>query len=388
MKAKEQGKEISVLLFDLSAAFDTVDHTILIAKLKLYGFDQKSLDWIMSYLSNRTQRVSISGELSKPSQINTGTPQGSIISPILFLVLMSDMNLHIDKGTLTNFADDTQLTTIENSEELARKNTKEEADKIISFFESVQLKNNPDKAALIHNSRGKEKKIEMVVGGAKLETSQSEKLLGVTINSDLNWNSHVDKLCVALKQKLGLLRRIKHKINSNKLKIVAEAIFQSKIRYGISVYTIPKFEFNHLDQTMDPNIARLQVIQNDMLRLLVGKSRSSHTNMEKLRKEQNMMSVNQLSVYHTAIEMFNIVNNKSSVSLHEEMKMEPRGYNLRGIEDGKVKVPEKGKKSCNGFHYMGPKLWNFLPAHIRKTTLRDIFKDKLKEFIWEEIPSI
>merc|ERR1711978_254361 len=118
-----------------------------------------------------------------------------------------------------------------------------------------------------------------------------------------------------------------------------------------------------------------------MVRLLIGKNRSSHTNMEKARQNLKMMSVNQLSVYHTAIEMFNIVNNKSSVSLHEEMKMELRGYNLRGIEDEKVKVPEKGKKSCNGFHYMGPKLWNFLPVHIRKTTLRDIFKDKLKEFI-------
>ena len=107
---------------------------------------------------------------------------------------------------------------------------------------------------------------------------------------------------------------------------------------------------------MDSNIVKLQVIRNDMMRLLAGKSRSSHTNMEKLRKELNMLSVNQLSVYHTAIEMFNIINLKSSVPLHEEMKMVPRGYNLRGLEDGKVKVPDKGKKSCNGFHYMGPKL--------------------------------
>ena len=100
-----------------------MDHNILIAKLKLYGFDKRSLDWIKSYLSNRTQRVSISGELSKPSQINRGTPQGSRISPILFLVLMSDMNLQLEKGILTNFADDTQLATIEESEEIARKNT-------------------------------------------------------------------------------------------------------------------------------------------------------------------------------------------------------------------------------------------------------------------------
>ena len=110
--------------------------------------------------------------------------------------------------------------------------------------------------------------------------------------------------------------------------------------------------------------------------------------MEKLRQQLRMMSVNQLSVYHVAIEMFNIINNKSSKSLFEEMKLEPKGYGLRGLEEGKVRVPEKSKKSCNGFHYMGPKLWNFLPKHIRKTSIRTIFKEKLKDFIWESIPSV
>ena len=70
---------------------------------------------------------------------------------------MSDLNLHVKKVLLTNFADDTQLTTIEESEHQAIKSTKEEANSIISFFQSVQLKNNPDKAALIYNSKGKEK---------------------------------------------------------------------------------------------------------------------------------------------------------------------------------------------------------------------------------------
>ena len=388
MKVKEQGKEISLLLFDLSAAFDTVNHSILISKLKIYGFCEKSISWVTSYLTDRSQRVMVSGELSASRKINRGTPQGSRLSPLLFLILMSDLNLHVQKGLITNFADDTQLTTIEQSEEEVKKATKIEADKMIKFFEGVQLKNNPDKAALVYNSKGKMKKIEMEVGGETLKTSESEKLLGLTINSDLNWNTHVDKLCTSLKQKLGLLRRIKYKINSHKLQIVSEAIFQSKLRYGISVYSIPKFEFKNSEQAMDPNVAKLQVIQNDMIRLLIGKNRSSHTNMEKARQNLKMMSVNQLSVYHTAIEMFNIINNKSSVALHEEMKIQPRGYNLRGMEEGKVQVPEKGKKSCNGFHYMGPKLWNFLPGHIRKTTIRTIFKEKLKDFIWEEIPSV
>ena len=61
---------------------------------------------------------------------------------------------------------------------------------------------------------------------------------------------------------------------------------------------------------------------------------------------------------------------------------------LRCLEDGKVKVPEKGKKNCTGFSYMGPKFWNYLPGHIRKTTIKGIFKAKLKEWIWEFIPSV
>ena len=228
----------------------------------------------------------------------------------------------------------------------------------------------------------------MEVGGEVLRTKDSEKLLGLHINSDLNCNTHVNKLCTTLKQRIGLLRRIKYKINSHKLKIVAEAIFQSKLRYGISVYTVPKFDFNHLEQPMDQNISKLQIIQNDMLRLLVNKKRGNHTNMERLRNELKMMSVNQLSCYHTAIEMFNVINNNSSAALHEEMIQVPKGYSLRGLEDGTVLVPGKGKKNCNGFHYMGPKLWNSLPAHIRKTTKRNIFKDKLEEYIWENIPLV
>ena len=134
--------------------------------------------------------------------------------------------------------------------------------------------------------------------------------------------------------------------------MIAEAIFQSKLRYGISVYSIPKFEFNNLEQAMDPNISKLQVIQNDMMRLLIGTNRSSHTNMEKLRQQLRMMSVNQLSVYHVAIEMYNIINNKSSESLHEEMKYEPRGYGLRGLEDGKVRVPNKAQWGESFFKHL------------------------------------
>ena len=77
--------------------------------------------------------------------------------------------------------------------------------------------------------------------------------------------------------------------------------------------------------------------------------------------------------------MFNIINHSSSDLLHEEFKIEEGRYQLRSLEDGQVRVPEKMKKSCTGFGYIGPKMWNYLPSHIRKTTIDEIFKDKMKD---------
>ena len=118
-------------------------------------------------------------ELSSSVEIDKGTPQGSRLSPLLFLTLMADLNLHISKGQLSNFADDTQLTIIEKSEEEAISSTQKEADHIINFFENVKLCNNPDKAALIYNSKGKHKDMSLEVGGEVLKSAKSEKLLGI-----------------------------------------------------------------------------------------------------------------------------------------------------------------------------------------------------------------
>ena len=89
-----------------------------------------------SYLQDRSNKVSVSGKLSHSVTIDKGTPQGSRLSPLLFLILMSDLNLHT-KGTLSNYADDTQLTIFEENEEKARKNASEEANAIINFSQGV-----------------------------------------------------------------------------------------------------------------------------------------------------------------------------------------------------------------------------------------------------------
>ena len=263
LAAKEKGLEIALILYDLSAAFDTVDPEILLSKLRLYGFNDMAMQWIRSYLTGRKQAVMVEEEVSDMTDIEIGTPQGSRLSPLLFVIIMADLEAWIENSSLTNFADDTQSIIIAKSESTLIETAQKEANEVIRFFSGVNLVNNSDKACLLTNSAGKEKNMEMQdIGGENLQSKSSEKLLGLQISGNLDWKTHINKLCSTLKQRLGLLKRIKYKISQDKLQVVAEAIFNSKIRYGLAVYGRPRLDE---EEPEGKDMHKLQVLQNDMI---------------------------------------------------------------------------------------------------------------------------
>ena len=103
LDAMQDKKEVLLIMYDLSSAFDLADHKVLIAKLKVYGFDANALKCIESYLKNRKQFVTVAGEMSKTIDINTGVPQGSRLSPLLFICLMADLGFGpVDKREHNN----------------------------------------------------------------------------------------------------------------------------------------------------------------------------------------------------------------------------------------------------------------------------------------------
>ena len=201
LEAKEMKKDILLLMYDLSSAFDCVSHKLLLAKLKIYGFNDNSMKWIKSFLEQRKQMVTVAGKLSSGQEINIGTPQGSRLSPLLFICMMADMDLYT-KEKLVNFADDTQSLVINDTLEEALENSTIEANNVINFFSSNNLVINPEKTAVLCNDRGKGINTTVQnVGGQSINSTYSEKLLGLHINSDLEWKTHVDKLSVELKKK-------------------------------------------------------------------------------------------------------------------------------------------------------------------------------------------
>ena len=222
-------------------------------------------------------------------------------------------------------------------------NTQTQANNVIDYFSLNDLCNNSDKAGLLYNSNGKGETVELEIGGQKIISKKSEKLLGLNISSDFNWKVHCEKLASQLNQKVGLLRRMRHRVPTKEILIIAEAIFNSKIRYGCSVYLHPIFEKEDIKQRkLTSEGYKLQVIQNNMLRMIFNYKLGDKTNMENLRHNLQIFSVNQMVCYHVLLESFNIINYGSSEIIQKKwIPQETRNYPVRRDrkEDVKVHVP-------------------------------------------------
>ena len=127
---QNKGQKVSVIIMDLSKAFDSLNHKLLIKKLQGYSFDKKSLSFIESYFTNGKQRTKIGDSFSKYQRIITGVPQGSIWVPLFFNIFINDLFLSIDKSTLSNYADDNILYTSGNDGKAVINKLKQASSKI------------------------------------------------------------------------------------------------------------------------------------------------------------------------------------------------------------------------------------------------------------------
>ena len=172
----------------------------------------------------------------------------------------------------------------------------------------------------------------------------------------------------------------------DKLRVIANAIFTSVPRYGIAVYSRARL---HGDPSCG-ELQRLQIIQNKMFRLLAGKKLQDKVRVESLGKQFGIMSINQMTCYHTLLESFNIVNYGSSEKI--QAKLLPKSDTSVNLT-----VPLCRKTSCRGFSFWAARLWNSMPNRIKATAMpsfrqRDAkrernrlnnFKKEVKKWIWE-----
>jgi hypothetical protein len=367
---KAQGKTTGMLLWDLSAAFDTLDHGIFLDKLAMYGLDKIGVSWFKSYLSHRRQKVQIGSGRSGEAELTWGSPQGAILSPLIFTIYIADVESWIEFADVFGYADDTSTTISDANEQIVLEKLQLEGENVLKFMSSNGLVANPSKTGLqiFRSGYQQDGSASLKVGDAQVTETKEERLLGVTIQNNLKWTSHVNNTKSSLNQRVALLRRLKQWLPGEYLTQVAQGLVFSKIRYGLPVYGKPR-----LDET-DPltNYCKsLQTTINDVMRLISNKTITDKVPIKDLHASTGLPSLNQMVVQSTLMETWKLMQMEDSPFQHVTGT-----YGTRAAAAGAVVLPT----TKSGFLYNGSKMWNMAPSEVREAKTKQSAKRSIKNF--------
>ena len=215
-EAIDRGNQVGALLTDLSKAFDCIDPKLLIAKLYEYDVSSSALNIISSYLKHRTQPTKINNCFSARSNIEYGVPQGSILGPLLF------------NNNMINYADDTTPYSCGTDIPTVISELQTISAKVFNWFGNSHIKANPSKCHLLLSTKSPE---VVSIGGIQIKSSRAETLLGITIDSELNFDNHQSTMCNKVSRKINALGRIANYMSLEKRRIVIKTFIESQFNY-------------------------------------------------------------------------------------------------------------------------------------------------------------
>ena len=255
------------ILLDLSKAFDTIEHRILLQKLEVYGIRGNALAWFDSYLSNRKLRVkcrTISNTKEMKSDeypVNYGMPQGSCLGPLIFLIFVNDLHLHLQHSECVQFADDTTLVFTHQNLNYLHFSIESELACIQDWFNTNKLTLNIEKSSylLYHNQKQLVPHFKIELNGTKIPRVKHAKLLGIWLDDKLKWDIHVNKLANKLKCGMGMLRHSKNLLSIKAKKLLYFGQIHSNLSYLICIWgTMLQNDLAH----------KLSKIQNNVVKLI------------------------------------------------------------------------------------------------------------------------
>ena len=234
----DQGNMLITIFMDLSKAFDTLNHDILIYKLKSYGLSEAALKLMQSYLTNRKQYVEINNTQSTKNDITVSVPQGSILGPLLFITYINDIIHSSTVFRFIIFADDTTLYTTLNTQEDINDILNDELLKINNWPKVNKLSLNvaKTKAMLFHMPQKRILNLRLKIAGSNIEFIDNFNFRGITINKHLNWTKHMDILPAKIAKTVGILNTLKQVLPINILKMIYNSLILCHLNYGILLW--------------------------------------------------------------------------------------------------------------------------------------------------------
>ena len=365
-----KGSIVDVIYLDFCKAFDKLDFNVLLSKVKQCGISGKLGRWLHSFITGRKQFVTVNGFASELSAVLSGVPQGSVLGPLLFLIMINDIDENVQNVFLSSFADDTRIgMAIRNSDDA--KLLQEALDNVYSWARDNNMMLNSSKFELLHyDNKKNEPHMYLSSTGEFIVPSNSVKDLGVIMSNDCSFTSHIDEVI--------------SKVN----KLVSWALRNFHCRSKLFILTIWKsILLPHLDycsQLWSPlkvaDINRLELVQKCFLKKMNCYDNVSYWDM---LKDLGLYSMQRRRERYRVIYLWSIL---------ECLVPNPKPDQIFGkfhVRHGRtcnvplIRCNGYQRALCSTFSVQSAQLFNCLPKGIRDLSdcTKDKFKNCLDEFL-------
>ena len=365
----ERSRCFIALLLDFSKAFDTVDHRVLLRKLERLGVRGTVLSWFSSYLADRTQQVAVNGVNSHTLQVRTGLPQGSVLSTILFNLYIDDMAGAGGRLNCLHYADDTTLYFAHDCQETAFRIMNTELLSIDNWLKANKLSLNLSKTVYMVISNKQVSDFESIkIRGVEVSRVPSAKFLGITLDNQLNFKTHVDTLRKKVSRNIGAINRISYYIPNYILRQLYYSLIMPYISYGVAAWGGVGLV----------NGAKISRVHDRALRMLTG------IFVEGNEINHSILNFDSLYKYFTALKLYEVLYHNRIPKLNERLStLQPvHLYPTRFVNINNLNTPHFRLSMCQqGFLAKSINIWNQLPSEIREIPHILKFKRTLKHYL-------
>lgn len=373
-KAIEKGLYSCGIFLDLSKAFDTVNHEILIKKLDHYGIRGVAKNWFVSYLNCRRQFVSIGSTKSNEHSIPCGVPQGSVLGPLLFLLYVNDLPRVTSVFDCHLFADDTNLFYANEDLLELESIININLPKINTWLACNKLSLNIDKTnfVIFHPPQKRIRhKVNLFINHKTISQATSVSYLGIHIDSNLNWKSQVTHIAKKIKRGIGVLCKIRHFVTTQVIIQLYYSLIYPHLTYGLPVWG------NTYASTLNP----LVILQKRVVRIITFSKYDEHSSP--LFKQLDILKITDLLSLHNALLMYDFHYCMLPPPFDNFFKpvKNVHNYNTRLASRNTYYLYQPrtnyGKFSLRS---QGPKTWNLIEDSLKKLS-KSSFKKAIKSNI-------